>query len=310
MKSLFEAGVHLGHKTERWHPKMKPYIYGSKAGIYILDLRQTMERLKEAYDYIYNLSANGGRVLFVGTKFQARDVIAEEANRTGNHYANLRWLGGMLTNFQTIKQSLTKLRKYEEQAGPEGNYPGILKKEAVRLERDRKKLDSVLGGIRDMRKIPAAMFVVDIKREEIAIQEAKRLGIPVVAVVDSNCDPRLADIAIPGNDDSVHCIELFVKVIAQASQDGRKAYEASSAAETKDAKPAKKGAAPKAAAPKAAAPKAAAPKAAAPKADAPKAEAPKADAPKKEEAKPEVKAEEPKAAALEVKAEEPKADSE
>ncbi len=235
MKSLFEAGVHLGHKTERWHPKMKPYIYGSKAGIYIIDLRITLERLKEAYDYIYNISANGGKVLFVGTKFQARDVIIEAATKSGNHFANLRWLGGMLTNFQTIKASLTKLRKLDELAGAEGNYPGIIKKEAVRFERDRGKLQNVLGGIAEMRKLPSALFVVDLQREEIAIKEAKRLGIPVVAVVDSNCDPRLVDIAIPGNDDSVHCIELYSEVIAQASIDGRKAFESSNSVADKEA---------------------------------------------------------------------------
>ena len=230
MKSLFEAGVHLGHMTERWHPKMKPYIYGTKAGIYIIDLRQTLAKLKEAYDYVYQISANGGRLLFVGTKFQARDAIATHAKASGNYYVDQRWLGGMLTNFQTIKASLNKLRKLEEQAGADFTYPGIIKKEAVLLERERKKLDGVLGGIREMRKVPAAMYVVDIRREEIAIKEAQRLGIPVVAVVDTNCDPRLADYVIPGNDDSIHCVDLFTQVIAQASIDGRKAYEASGAA--------------------------------------------------------------------------------
>ena len=243
MKSLFEAGVHLGHKTERWHPKMKPFIYGSKAGIYIIDIRQTLQKLQEAYEYVYNISANGGRVLFVGTKFQARDVMTEQAKNSDNYYVNLRWLGGMLTNFQTVKASIAKLKKFDTSAGPEGNYPGILKKEASKMEKDRKKLDAVLGGIADMKKVPSVIFVIDIKKEEIAIQEAKRLNIPVVAVVDSNCDPRNVDIVIPGNDDSVHSIELFAKTIAQASIDGKKAYEASNmAAESakKAAKPAAK----------------------------------------------------------------------
>ncbi len=288
MKSLFEAGVHLGHKTERWHPEMKPFIYGSKAGIYIIDIRQTLSKLQEAYEYVYNMSANGGRVLFVGTKFQARDVMAEQAKKSDNYFVNLRWLGGMLTNFQTVKQSITKLKNFDTAAGPEGTYPGILKKEASKMEKDRKKLEAVLGGIADMKKVPSVIFVIDIKKEEIAIQEAKRLNIPVVAIVDTNCDPRNVDIVIPGNDDSIHSIELFTEVIAQASIDGKKAFEAKNIAAAsakraeKPAPPRAKAAAPKAEAPKAAAPKAEAPKAAAPKAEAPKAAAPKVEAPKAE----------------------------
>ncbi|MBU2512733.1 30S ribosomal protein S2 [bacterium] len=225
VKHLFGAGAHLGHKTQKWHPKMKEYIYGAKSGIYIIDLRKTLERLKESYEYVLNLSANGGKVLFVGTKYQARDVVKEQAERSNNFYVNYRWLGGMLTNFSTIKQSITKLKKLEEIAGPDGDYVGVLKKEGVRLERDRKKLDLVLGGITELRKKPAAVFIVDIRKEFITVNEAKKLGIPIIAIVDTNCDPRGIDYVIPGNDDSIHCIELFTSVIASASIEGRKIYE-------------------------------------------------------------------------------------
>jgi len=230
MKSLFEAGVHYGHKTERWHPKMKDYIYGSKAGIYILDLRKSMQALKEVYDYVYNISSNGGKVLFVGTKFQAREIIAEQAAASDNPFVNLRWLGGMLTNFQTVKQSIAKLKRIEEIRGPNEDYPGVIKKEAVRHEKARKKLDAVLGGIRDVRKNPSAIFIIDLQRESIALKEAQVLGIPVIAVVDSNCDPRGVDFVIPGNDDSAHAIELYAAVIAAASIEGKRAFDSKSSA--------------------------------------------------------------------------------
>ncbi|MDT8447750.1 MAG: 30S ribosomal protein S2 [bacterium] len=225
MKSLFEAGVHYGHKTERWHPKMKDYIYGSKAGIYILDLRKSLAALKETYDYVYNLSVNGGKILFVGTKFQARDIVADYALASDNYYANLRWLGGMMTNFNTVKLSIAKLKAYDEMRGADGDYPGVIKKEAVRYEKERKKLEAVLGGIQDMRKPPAAVFIIDLKRESIALKEANVLGIPVIGVVDTNCDPRGVDLVIPGNDDSAHALELYAQVIAAASIEGRKVYE-------------------------------------------------------------------------------------
>ena len=220
IKHLFEAGAHLGHKTRKWHPKMKPYIFGAQSGIYIIDLRQTLQKLKEAYEHVLNISASGGKILFVGTKFQARDVVKEQALRSDNYFVNLRWLGGMLTNFSTIKQSITKLKKLEDEAGPDGDYVGILKKEAVRKEKERRKLENVLGGIAELRKRPAAVYIVDIRREFIALNEAKKLGIPVIAAVDTNCD-----FLIPGNDDSIHCIELFTSVIAAASIEGRKKYE-------------------------------------------------------------------------------------
>jgi small subunit ribosomal protein S2 len=225
IKHLFEAGVHFGHKTRKWHPKMKEYIYGAKSGIYIIDLRQTLEKLKEAYEYVYNISANGGKVLFVGTKFQARDIIEGEASRSNNFFVNYRWLGGMLTNFSTIKQSIAKLKSIEETAGQERDYAGVLKKEAVRMERNRKKLEAVLKGIVDLRKNPAAIFIIDIRRESIAFKEAKKLGIPVIAVVDTNCNPTGVDYIIPGNDDSIHCIKLFTSVIASGSIEGRKVFD-------------------------------------------------------------------------------------
>lgn len=225
IKHLFDAGAHLGHKTQKWHPKMKEYIYGAKSGIYIVDLRKTLEKLKDAYEYVLNLSANGGKVLFVGTKYQAREIVAEEAIKSSNFYVNYRWLGGMLTNFSTIKQSIAKLKKLEDTAGPERDYVGVLKKEGVRMEKERRKLELVLGGITELRKKPAAVFIVDIKKEFIAVNEAKKLGIPIIAIVDTNCDPRGIDFLIPGNDDSIHCIKLFTSVIAAASQEGRKIYE-------------------------------------------------------------------------------------
>ena len=225
VRHLFESGAHLGHKTQKWHPKMKKYIYGSKSGIYIIDLRQTLEKLKEAYEYVLNISANGGKVLFVGTKFQAREIIEEEARRSNNFFVNLRWLGGMLTNFNTIKQSIVKLKKLEDVAGPDLDYVGVLKKEAVRMEKERRKLEAVLGGIAELRKKPAAVFIIDTKREFIAVNEAKKLGIPIIATADTNCDPRGIDYVIPGNDDSTHCIRLFTHIIAAASVEGRKIYE-------------------------------------------------------------------------------------
>ncbi len=225
VKHLFDAGAHLGHRTQKWHPKMKEFIYGANSGIYIIDLRKTLEKLKDAYEYVLNLSANGGKVLFVGTKYQARDVVKDQAERSSNFHVNYRWLGGMLTNFSTIKQSISKLKKLEDVAGPDRDYVGVLKKEGVRLERERKKLELVLGGITELRKKPAAVFIVDIKKEFIAVNEAKKLGIPIIAIVDTNCDPRGIDFIIPGNDDSIHCIELFTGVIASASIEGRNLYE-------------------------------------------------------------------------------------
>lgn len=235
MKTLLESGAHFGHVTPKWHPKMRNYIYGAKAGIYIIDLRKTLTQLKEAYNHVASLTAKGGKILFVGTKIQAREILVNEANRSNNFYINYRWLGGTLTNFNTIRQSINKLKKIEEAAGEDKSYTGMIKKEAAKMEKQRKKMELALGGIKDMRKMPAAIFIIDINRESIALQEAKKLGIPVIAVVDTNCDPRDVDYLIPGNDDSLHSIKLFTSVIASASIEGRKQYE-NRARDAKDAK--------------------------------------------------------------------------
>lgn len=237
MKSLLDAGAHFGHVTPKWHPKMRNYIYGAKSGIYIIDLRKTLAQLKEAYNQVANLSSRGGKILFVGTKFQAREIIAREARRSNNFFINYRWLGGTLTNFNTIQASIKKLKKFEDLAGEDKSYPGVIKKEAAKMEKERRKMELVLGGIKDMRKMPAAIFIIDIDKESIALQEAKKLGIPIIAVVDTNCDPRDVDYLIPGNDDSLHSIELFTSVIASASAEGRKQYDnrASEAKKEKEA---------------------------------------------------------------------------
>lgn len=225
MKQLLEVGAHFGHTTEKWHPKMKEFIYGSKNGIYIIDLRQTLQKLRDAYEYVKQISANGQKVLFVGTKFQGREILERESKKSNSFYVNLRWQGGTLTNFQTIKQSILKLKKYTEAAGEDFTYTGMLKKEAAKMEKSRRKMEAVLGGIKDMKKMPGAIFILDIRKESIALQEAKKMGIPVLAVVDTNCDPRGVDYVIPGNDDSIHSIDMFTSVISAAVLEGRKLYE-------------------------------------------------------------------------------------
>lgn len=226
MKQFIEAGVHFGHQTKRWNPRMKPYIFGAKNGIHIIDLQKSLRKLKEAYEFTRDLSARGESVLFVGTKIQARNIIAEEAVRGNSYYINERWLGGLLTNFNTVKQSISKLKKLEEQRGENGLYDGILKKEAVRLERKRAKLERALGGIKEMRRLPGALFVVDCKKERIALDEARKLGVPIIAVVDTNCDPENIDIVVPGNDDAIRAIRLFSGTIANAILEGRGLYDA------------------------------------------------------------------------------------
>ena len=225
MKQLLETGAHFGHITQKWHPSMKKYIYGSKSGIYIIDLRKTLKSLKDAYDYVSSISSKGGKILFVGTKHQARNIIKEEAIRSKNFYANYRWLGGELTNFNTIHQSIIKLRKIEEQAGKDRSYIGIIKKEASKLEKKRRKMEEALGGIKDMRKMPAAIFVVDPRKEGISLREARHLNIPIIAIVDTNCKPETVDYVIPANDDSSHTIKLITSVISAASIEGRKIYD-------------------------------------------------------------------------------------
>ncbi len=220
MKQLLEAGVHFGHQTRRWNPKMQRYIFGARNGIYIIDLQKTLRQFKESYRFVRELSARGGNVLFVGTKKQAQESIFEEAQRCGMPYVNHRWLGGMLTNFATIKKSIGRLKKYETME-EEKSWGNLTKKEILNLTKEKDKLAKFLDGIKDMGKLPDAVFVVDPKREEIAIKEARKLGIPILAIVDTNCDPDLVDMVIPGNDDAIRSIRLFTSKIADAVIEGQ-----------------------------------------------------------------------------------------
>ncbi|CAN7301726.1 30S ribosomal protein S2 [Neorhizobium sp. LjRoot104] len=218
MRQLLEAGVHFGHQTHRWNPKMKPYIFGDRNNIHIIDLAQTVPMLSRALQVVSDTVARGGRVLFVGTKRQASELIADSAKRSAQYYVNSRWLGGMMTNWKTISNSIQRLRKLDEILNSEAS--GYSKKERLNLEREREKLDKALGGIRDMGGTPDLMFIIDTNKEKIAIDEAKRLGIPVVAIIDSNCDPDLIDYPIPGNDDASRAIALYTDLIARAAIDG------------------------------------------------------------------------------------------
>ncbi len=225
IKQLLEAGVHFGHQTSRWNPKMKPYIFGARNGIHIIDLQQTVGMLRDACGFIRDLVADGGQILFVGTKKQAQEVVREAAERCEMFYVNNRWLGGMLTNFQTIRKSIDRLKRVEEMLETAAIADALTKKELLGISRERDKLMSVLGGIKTMRKLPDAIFVVDTKKEEIAVREANKLGLPVVAAIDSNCDPDLITHKIPGNDDAIRAIRLFVDAIADASIEGRTLYQ-------------------------------------------------------------------------------------
>jgi small subunit ribosomal protein S2 len=220
MKELLEAGVHFGHQTKRWNPKMKEYIFGERNGIYIIDLQKTLKLFKDAARYVVEMAAQGKTVLFVGTKRQAQEAVSEEANRCQMFYVNHRWLGGLLTNMVTVQKSIKRLKELEQMAA-EGNYGGRPKKEIVRMERERKKLDSNLSGIKDMPGLPDVVFVIDSNKEAIAVKEARRLGIPVVAIVDTNCDPDEVDWVIPGNDDALRAIRLFTSKISDAVIEGR-----------------------------------------------------------------------------------------
>lgn len=222
MKELLEAGVHFGHQTKRWNPKMKPYIFGARNGIYIIDLQKTVRYFKSAYSYVKDCVEQGNSVMFVGTKKQAQDSVAEEASRCGQYYVNQRWLGGMLTNFSTVKQSIERLKKLDAMFD-DGTIDAYTKKEALQMDKERDKLQKVLGGIKNMHKLPGLMFVIDPKNEEIAVQEAKKLGIPVVAIVDTNCDPDMIDYVIPGNDDAIRAIRLLSAKIADAVLEGSEA---------------------------------------------------------------------------------------
>jgi small subunit ribosomal protein S2 len=228
MKDLLEAGVHFGHQTKRWNPKMKPYIFGERNGIYILDLGRTAKLYKEAAHFATNTAAQGGTFLFVGTKRQAQDAIAEEATRCGMFYVNQRWLGGLLTNFSTIQRSLGRLRELESMV-TDGRYDTLSKKEIARLDKERRKLAKNLDGIRGMSRLPDALFIVDTRNEQIAVDEARKLKIPVIGVVDTNCDPDQVDFVIPGNDDALRSIRLFAAGIADAIMSGRGIAESASA---------------------------------------------------------------------------------
>jgi small subunit ribosomal protein S2 len=224
MKELLEAGVHFGHQTKRWNPKMKPYIFGARNGIYIIDLQKTVRLFKNAYNYVVDSARAGETMLFVGTKKQAQDAVAEEASRCGMYYVNQRWLGGMLTNFSTVKQSIDRLKKLDTMFA-DGSIEAYTKKEALQLEKEREKLEKTLGGIKGMGKLPGMLFVIDPKNEEIAVAEAKKLGIPVVAIVDTNCDPDSIDYVIPGNDDAIRAIRLLTSKMADAMTEGGQARD-------------------------------------------------------------------------------------
>jgi small subunit ribosomal protein S2 len=219
MKELLEAGVHFGHQTKRWNPKMKEYIFGKRNGIYIINLQKTLRQFQQAVDFAVRLGAEGKQVLFVGTKRQAQDAIAEESARCGMHHVNQRWLGGILTNFKTIKRRIDRLRKLEELTAT-GEATGYTKKEFAQLLREKTKLERVLTGIKALDRVPDALFVVDPKKEQNAVSEARKLGIPVIAIVDTNCDPDEIDYAIPGNDDAIRAIRLFTSRVADALLEG------------------------------------------------------------------------------------------
>jgi small subunit ribosomal protein S2 len=219
MKELLEAGVHFGHQTKRWNPKMKEYIFGERNGIYIIDLQKTLKLFKDASKFVTELCGQGKTILFVGTKRQAQDAIAEEAGRAGMPYINQRWLGGLLTNWVTVQKSVKRLQELDEMA-VDGRYDLLTKKEVIRLERERKHLQANLAGIKSMKRLPDALFIVDSNNEAIAVKEARKLGIPVVAVVDTNCDPTVVDYVIPGNDDALRAIRLFTSKIADSAAEG------------------------------------------------------------------------------------------
>ena len=226
MKQLLEAGVHFGHQTRRWNPKMAPYIFTERNGIHIIDLQKSVGKIDEAYNAVSEIAAQGGTILFVGTKKQAQDAVKAEAERCGMYYVNERWLGGMLTNFKTIRSRIERLKQIETMA-EDGTFDVLPKKEVIQLKAEQEKLEKNLGGIKEMKKLPSAMFVVDPRKEHIAILEAKALGIPVVAIVDTNCDPDEADYPIPGNDDAIRAVKLIASKIADAVLEGRQGEQMS-----------------------------------------------------------------------------------
>ena len=234
MKALLEAGVHFGHQTRRWNPKMAPYIYTERNGIYIIDLQKTVKKLEEAYSFVRSLAENGQTILFVGTKKQAADAVKEEASRVGMYYVNARWLGGMLTNFKTMRtriDRLAQLKKMQE----DGTFDMLPKKEVMKLLGEMEKLEKYLGGVKEMKKLPGALFVVDPRKEHNAIAEARKLHIPIVAIVDTNCDPDEIDYVIPANDDAIRAIRLIASTMANAVQEGRQGIDAEDAASEEEA---------------------------------------------------------------------------
>ena len=220
MKQLLEAGVHFGHQTRRWNPKMAQYIFTERNGIYIIDLQKTVKKLDEAYNFIFNVAAEGGEVLFVGTKKQASDSVKEEAERAGAHFVNARWLGGMMTNFKTIQKRIERLEQLHKME-TDGTFDLLPKKEVSQLNLEIEKLEKFMGGIKTMKKLPGALFIVDPRKERIAVAEAKKLGIPIVAIVDTNCDPDEIDYVIPGNDDAIRAVKLIAGAMADAIIEGK-----------------------------------------------------------------------------------------
>mgnify|MGYP002566210389 CR=1 FL=1 len=234
MKALLEAGVHFGHQTRRWNPKMKEYIFTERNGIYIIDLQKTVKKAEEAYNFVRSVAEAGDSILFVGTKKQAQESIEQEAKRCEMFYVNQRWLGGMLTNFKTIQTRIAKLRKIEKMEA-DGDFAYLPKKEVIKLKAEQEKLEKNLSGIKDMKKLPGAMFVVDPRKEHIAVMEARALGIPVVAIVDTNCDPDEVDYAIPGNDDAIRAVKLIASKMADAVLEGRQGEQMIDAAAEEEA---------------------------------------------------------------------------
>ncbi|WP_312469313.1 30S ribosomal protein S2 [Neobacillus sp.] len=224
MKQLLEAGVHFGHQTRRWNPKMKKYIFTERNGIYIIDLQKTVKKVEEAYNWVKELAGNGGTVLFVGTKKQAQDSVKEEAGRSGMYYVNQRWLGGTLTNFETIQKRIGRLKDIERMS-EDGTFEVLPKKEVVQLKKQQERLEKFLGGIKDMKKLPDALFIIDPRKERIAVAEAKKLNIPIVGIVDTNCDPDEIDVVIPANDDAIRAVKLLTGKMADAILEAKQGEE-------------------------------------------------------------------------------------
>jgi small subunit ribosomal protein S2 len=230
MKQLLEAGVHFGHQTRRWNPKMKKYIFTERNGIYIIDLQKTVKKVEEAYNFVKELAANGGKILFVGTKKQAQESVKEEAERCGMFYVNQRWLGGTLTNFVTIQKRIKRLKEIEKMA-EDGTFDVLPKKEVIRIKKEQERLEKFLGGIKEMKELPDALFVIDPRKERIAVAEARKLNIPIIGIVDTNCDPDEIDYVIPANDDAIRAVKLLTSKIADAVLEGKQGEEAVVAAE-------------------------------------------------------------------------------